>query len=961
MLKPKQWFGWSSKPKNPHSLEQLKYLFNVMSRSQTVTEQNRTLLVETLRSVAEILIWGDQNDSTVFDFFLEKNMLSFFLKIMKQKCGSYVCVQLLQTLNILFENIRNETSLYYLLSNNHVNSIIVHKFDFSDEEVMAYYISFLKTLSLKLNPHTIHFFFNEHTNDFPLYTEAIKFFNHSEKMVRIAVRTLTLNVFKVDEKSMLKFIKDCTAAPYFSNLVWFIGNNVINIDNCLVNDKLDGQQVLIRLDDLVAEHLDHLHYLNDILLLEISNLNSVLVDHMLNRLLIPLYIYSMMGNIPAATPSSSTSNRPHISQTVSLFLFTQVFLIVSNKSLLLKLVDILLNNDKKIFELPEFVAPNETLEESLIHAVKAQNSDENDSNSDENNERSTSNVSHNNAKHNRLFSNEQSVTIDANHQNNIAIENNDSPPLSPDRLDISITDMTSLTDEEKANLSVNRLLNKQNLTENRPFLEAILSSMDCEKITDDRLSLFSLCLLYAIINNSGISEDMFQEVILHDKSSKATTSQSTQSENLHNELINILIEIMRKCCQYNSKIRLITLEMSILLLKRLVLRKGKSILSDHHLAVLEQAKEEAILILRNFYKSEEEMLFLDMFEDEHQQLLKRQLNVEFLMMDSNLLLPPNQLTPLMMTGIEFNRRLPCADVERTRYAIQVFFLLRSLSQSLRDETETQLPLTNYDSCTKVDQLLDLNNSDLIACTVINKDQPKLRRFMVIDAHQLILIEPDTKRLGWGVAKFVAWLQDVEVNADKDDSRSLHIQIRQCSQTSAVRRAQLNAKFVFDDHIRCLAAKQRLTKGRLRARHRKMQQIARLIEISTIGTNDCTQSSRSSTSSNRDIPRSHSNHDGIKRQTHKPLCRGPAIPGSAVVADHQNKHLKPSLHRRRSASNTPPNGSQSRDSSPRPTLAEAEEMIPLEDMSPKSSRRRSRSKSENRLQNVLAFGDKCDRV
>ena len=49
----------------------------------------------------------------------------------------------------------------YLLSNNHVNSIIVHKFDFSDEEVMAYYISFLKTLSFRLNKHTIHFFYNE--------------------------------------------------------------------------------------------------------------------------------------------------------------------------------------------------------------------------------------------------------------------------------------------------------------------------------------------------------------------------------------------------------------------------------------------------------------------------------------------------------------------------------------------------------------------------------------------------------------------------------------------------------------------------------------------------------------------------------------------------------------------------------------------------------------------------------
>lgn len=40
-------------------------------------------------------------------------MLSYFLNIMRQKSGgsSFVCVQLLQTLNILFENIRNETSL----------------------------------------------------------------------------------------------------------------------------------------------------------------------------------------------------------------------------------------------------------------------------------------------------------------------------------------------------------------------------------------------------------------------------------------------------------------------------------------------------------------------------------------------------------------------------------------------------------------------------------------------------------------------------------------------------------------------------------------------------------------------------------------------------------------------------------------------------------------------------------
>lgn len=107
--------------------------------------------------------------------------------------------------------------------------------------------------------------------------------------------------------------------------------------------------------------------------------------------------------------------------------------------------------------------------------------------------------------------------------------------------------------------------------------------------------------------------------------------------------------------------------MSVNLLKKLVVKDGKSVLSDYHLASVEQAKEEAALILRNFFKSEEETIFLDLFEDEFLESSNRKLNVEYLMMDANLLLPPNQLTSLMMNGLDFTRRLPCADVERTRY------------------------------------------------------------------------------------------------------------------------------------------------------------------------------------------------------------------------------------------------------------------------------------------------------
>lgn len=49
-----------------------------------------------------------------------------------------------------------------------------------------------------------------------------------------------------------------------------------------------------KLNDLVAEHLDHLHYLNDILIINCEFLNDVLTDHLLNRLFLPLYVYSLV-------------------------------------------------------------------------------------------------------------------------------------------------------------------------------------------------------------------------------------------------------------------------------------------------------------------------------------------------------------------------------------------------------------------------------------------------------------------------------------------------------------------------------------------------------------------------------------------------------------------------------------------------------------------------------------------
>lgn len=54
---------------------ELKNLYDVLQRNPLVNEANKALVVETVRSIAEFMIWGDQNEPRIFDFFLENNIM----------------------------------------------------------------------------------------------------------------------------------------------------------------------------------------------------------------------------------------------------------------------------------------------------------------------------------------------------------------------------------------------------------------------------------------------------------------------------------------------------------------------------------------------------------------------------------------------------------------------------------------------------------------------------------------------------------------------------------------------------------------------------------------------------------------------------------------------------------------------------------------------------------------------
>lgn len=471
------------------------------------------------------------------------------------------------------------------------------------------------------------------------------------------------------------------------------------------------------------------------------------------------------------------------------------------------------------------------------------------------------------------------------------------------------------------------------------------------------------------------------------------------------KLIDHLTQTVNLSANFDSFIRPVTLELCALLLLKLCIKPEGSVLSDHHLAIIEQTRENSTSVVRNYFRNENEQLFLDLFEDEYLEYSKFKINVEYLMMDANLLIPPRQLAPLMVTNLHITRRLPYSDIEKARYALRVFFIVRNLSMRIVNESDDQLPLTNVKTLINVGDSIDLNNCNLVHCFLQLKSQAKEEGYIVILDEQLVFIEPDNQRgIGSASAKYTANLQNVDVCLDKDDSRSLLVTIRpnaaNGSQSkfgaldlSALKAAgsskhsNTNVKLLFDDYIRCKVTEQHISKGKSNVIQRKLQKIANLIDIQL----ESIQSARGSGSnnglnnsqSNRSTHRTYTLYSNSSRTTLKfgtnasayhPQSGLPVPGGAAMIANggggpaegsKANSKLpavfgkRPNNHRNRSLSASHKNSRESskeRSPSDQTAAQQVQEEIMLSEMSPKNQRRKVNSERLSNLATDETFSE-----
>ncbi|CAF1947552.1 unnamed protein product [Brassica oleracea var. botrytis] len=327
LIRAIMWFSFL-RPRDRFSLVELRHLTDQLRKFQIVNDTNKDFVVEALRSIAEILTYGDQHDPSFFEFFMEKQVMGEFVRILRVSKTVAVSVQLLQTMSIMIQNLKSEQAIYYLFSNEYVNYLITYTFDFQHEELLSYYISFLRAVSGKLNQHTISLLLkteNDVVVSFPLYVEGIKFAFHEENMIRTAVRSLTLNVYHVGDESVNDYVVSPPHTEYFSKLVSFFQKQCIDLSamvlNTLESPSPDSGGKLFSAVDGIE---DTLYYFSDVISAGIPDIGRLVTDHILQNLTLPLLLPSLC---------SETVNDVSIDPITSLYLLCCILRIVKIKDL----------------------------------------------------------------------------------------------------------------------------------------------------------------------------------------------------------------------------------------------------------------------------------------------------------------------------------------------------------------------------------------------------------------------------------------------------------------------------------------------------------------------------------------------------------------------------------------------------------------------------------------------------
>lgn len=253
-------------------------------------------MIKYLGETQGILLVADRkNIVDYFEKFIKIKFLDVFneyLELENENINFYI----LQMINFISTNIKNQELLDYLLSQMYKTKIpgvemnLIDKLVCLDtkknEEFLTYQINFMKSLTLKINIDSIKYFYNKNINQFPILTKSFSLYNHSDPLIRNVVKNIFLAIVKIEDKDLREFLTAFPINLYYTNIVYKLKNSIINL--CKIIMK--GKEIKENISQFRKEHdfiVDTIIYLSDILDLKIENINFILINCLLNEIILP--------------------------------------------------------------------------------------------------------------------------------------------------------------------------------------------------------------------------------------------------------------------------------------------------------------------------------------------------------------------------------------------------------------------------------------------------------------------------------------------------------------------------------------------------------------------------------------------------------------------------------------------------------------------------------------------------
>lgn len=168
-------------------------------------------LVESIRLTTEWLLWGEQHGAGFVDLFCRHVIFQGFVRAIRMDtCPHSVKLQMLQSLSIIMSQLRQAASIEHIM--RLVNPLFEVPPEIEDEEVLAYFVTLVKSVALRLNPHNVEqclvesiciqqadpVFLATSPKALPVFDCAVKLVAHSDPMVQTAARTAVLSILSLE-------------------------------------------------------------------------------------------------------------------------------------------------------------------------------------------------------------------------------------------------------------------------------------------------------------------------------------------------------------------------------------------------------------------------------------------------------------------------------------------------------------------------------------------------------------------------------------------------------------------------------------------------------------------------------------------------------------------------------------------------------------------------------------------